>query len=253
MPKPRSIWNPSISWPSRASGSPSCRPIRRIGRDAPGSAGETSAAEASIPPEPTCVLYPRAGRSIYSSTTVPSLRRVAFEELLAQGEKLGNRLVGAFSDSRDWPQLVHIATDGETYGHHHRFGDMALAYALQYIEEKGLATLTNYGEYLEKHPPDHAVEILESELLELRARRRTVEKRLRLSYRRPSALESGLAGAAAGSPRLAARRDCPQLRGAMPAGPAGSLGRPQRLHPRCSRSIPRKRGRLLRQDMPFVS
>ena len=60
------------------------------------------------------------------------------------------------------PQLVHIATDGESYGHHHRHGDMALAYALDYIEANGLARLTNYGEYLEKHPPTHEVEIFEN-------------------------------------------------------------------------------------------
>ncbi|HEY2325160.1 MAG TPA: DUF3536 domain-containing protein, partial [Thermoanaerobaculia bacterium] len=52
--------------------------------------------------------------------------------------------------------------DGETYGHHHRYGDMALAYALHYIEERDLAELTNYGEYLEKHPPVHEVEIREN-------------------------------------------------------------------------------------------
>jgi hypothetical protein len=86
---------------------------------------------------------------------------VAFEGLLSSGESFANRLTGAFSDERDWPQLVHIATDGESYGHHHRFGDMALAYALNYIEANGLPRLTIYGEFLEKHPPTHQVEISE--------------------------------------------------------------------------------------------
>jgi hypothetical protein len=56
---------------------------------------------------------------------------------------------------------MHIATDGETYGHHHPHGDMALAYALHYIESNHIARLTNYGEYLEKHPPTTEVQILE--------------------------------------------------------------------------------------------
>ena len=91
----------------------------------------------------------------------PISRAVAFEGLLRKGEYLADRLAGAFSDSREWPQLVHIATDGETYGHHHRHGEKALAYALRHIEAGGLARLTNYGEYLERHPPTHQVEILE--------------------------------------------------------------------------------------------
>jgi alpha-amylase/alpha-mannosidase (GH57 family) len=89
-------------------------------------------------------------------------RAVAFEKLLSSGEAFVQRLLGGFSDGRTWPQLVHIATDGESYGHHHRFGDMALAYALEAMEAKGLARLTNYGEYLEKHPPTHEVEIFEN-------------------------------------------------------------------------------------------
>lgn len=92
----------------------------------------------------------------------PISRGVAFERLLARGEHLADRLVGAFNSARTWPQIVHIATDGETYGHHHRHGDMALAYALDYIERKPLARLTNYGEYLEKFPPTHEVEIHEN-------------------------------------------------------------------------------------------
>lgn len=87
---------------------------------------------------------------------------IAFENLLYSGEALAERLVGAFSDSRSWPQIVHIATDGESYGHHHSSGDMALAYALHHIEANNLARLTNYGEYLERHPPTQEVEIYEN-------------------------------------------------------------------------------------------
>jgi len=86
---------------------------------------------------------------------------IAFGDLLKSGENLAARLVSLFSDKEE-PQLVHVATDGESYGHHHRFGDMALAYALYHIESKNLARITNYGEYLESHPPDHEVEIFEN-------------------------------------------------------------------------------------------
>ena len=91
----------------------------------------------------------------------PISRAVAFEHLLARGENLAHRLVSAFADSRKHAQLVDIATDGETYGHHHRYGDMALAYALQYIDDQDLARITNYAEFLEAHPPTHEVQIAE--------------------------------------------------------------------------------------------
>lgn len=92
----------------------------------------------------------------------PISRAVAFENLLSRGEDLAARLLGAFSEDRPWPQLVHIATDGETYGHHHHHGDMALAYALNYLEAQEGVRLANYGEYLERHPPTWEVEIIEN-------------------------------------------------------------------------------------------
>jgi len=91
----------------------------------------------------------------------PISRAVAFEQLLARGENFAHRLLGAFDDMRDHAQLVNIATDGETYGHHHRFGEMALAWALQVMESRPDVRLTNYGEFLEQHPPAHEVEIRE--------------------------------------------------------------------------------------------
>ncbi len=93
----------------------------------------------------------------------PVSRAVAFEKLLDKGERFADRLIGAFScDDPSEPELVHIATDGETYGHHHRFGDMALAFALHQIEKNRRAELTNYGRYLELHPPEWEVEIHEN-------------------------------------------------------------------------------------------
>lgn len=91
----------------------------------------------------------------------PISQAIAFEGLLDRGENLAHRLLSAFSDDRSWAQLVHIATDGETYGHHHKNGEMALAYALHYIESNNLARLTNYAEYLERNPPRAEAEIWE--------------------------------------------------------------------------------------------
>ena len=91
----------------------------------------------------------------------PIAQDIAFGDLLNSGESFASRLTSAF-DNRKEPQLVHVATDGESYGHHHRFGDMALAYALHSIESDEGVQLTNYGEYLEHYPPNGEVEIVEN-------------------------------------------------------------------------------------------
>ncbi len=92
----------------------------------------------------------------------PISHAVAFENILMRGEDFAQRIIGGFSDERKWPQLTNIATDGETYGHHRAHGDMALSYALRYIETQKLAQLTVYADFLEKHPPTHEVEIEEN-------------------------------------------------------------------------------------------
>ncbi len=92
----------------------------------------------------------------------PISQGVAFEGLLSDGKRFADRLLSGFSDTREGDQLVHIATDGESYGHHHHFGEMALSFALDEIEGSGVAKLTNYGEFLEKHPAEEQVEIVEN-------------------------------------------------------------------------------------------
>jgi len=91
----------------------------------------------------------------------PISQGIAFEGILDNGERFAARLKGAFSDGRAHPQLVHVATDGETYGHHHRHGEMALAYALRVLDDDPEVRPTIYGEFLDLHPPTHQAEIHE--------------------------------------------------------------------------------------------
>ena len=88
-------------------------------------------------------------------------QEVAFNGLLNSGKALSRRMVGVFDDNNE-PQLSHVATDGESYGHHHRYGEMALADSLNSIEDEGKAKLTNYGQFLELHPPTWEVQIHEN-------------------------------------------------------------------------------------------
>jgi alpha-amylase/alpha-mannosidase (GH57 family) len=91
----------------------------------------------------------------------PTSRAIAFEGLLNSGESFAARLKGAFRDDAN-PQLAHVATDGESYGHHHKHGEMALAYALRLLEEDKTVKLTNYGSYLDQFPPEYECQIVEN-------------------------------------------------------------------------------------------
>jgi alpha-amylase/alpha-mannosidase (GH57 family) len=91
----------------------------------------------------------------------PISQNIAFGGVLDNGEYFAQRLLEAFGGDGD-DMLVHIATDGETYGHHHRYGDMALAYCLHHIQSNSLAEITAYSKYLSDHPPRHDVEIVEN-------------------------------------------------------------------------------------------
>jgi len=91
----------------------------------------------------------------------PASRAIAFEGLLNSGDNFVARLKSGFKDGPQ-PQLVHVATDGETYGHHHKHGDMALAYALRLLEKDKSVKLINYGSFLEQFPPEFECEIVDN-------------------------------------------------------------------------------------------
>ncbi len=76
-------------------------------------------------------------------------RDIAFHGILKSGDNFAHKLLGAFSH-RENNQLVSVATDGESYGHHHQFGEMALAYAVKKIEDSNQALMTNFGEFLDR-------------------------------------------------------------------------------------------------------
>jgi hypothetical protein len=94
-------------------------------------------------------------------------RAVAFENLLRDGESFKNRIMEAFGAPREGPPLlVNLATDGESYGHHFHFGEMALAWIIDNLEKAargdGAPVLTNYAEYLSLYPPRKEARIVEN-------------------------------------------------------------------------------------------
>lgn len=88
-------------------------------------------------------------------------QKIAFGGLLDDGGNFARELMTA-NPAPGRPVLCHIATDGESYGHHHKHGDMALAYCLECLEHSSGAQLTVYGEYLEFYPPESEVKIVEN-------------------------------------------------------------------------------------------
>jgi alpha-amylase/alpha-mannosidase (GH57 family) len=88
---------------------------------------------------------------------------VAFERILADGHRMIERMIGRADVEDGAPTLCHIATDGETYGHHHRYGDMALAWALTQVEAGWNGTrLTNYAEFRARNPATWEVLLAEN-------------------------------------------------------------------------------------------
>jgi len=86
-------------------------------------------------------------------------KEVAFGDLLKDGKAFCERFMQAYQSSKRSPPLIHVATDGETYGHHKKFGEMALAYALKEgIPSRGFEII-NYGAFLKRFPPIYEVEI----------------------------------------------------------------------------------------------
>jgi alpha-amylase/alpha-mannosidase (GH57 family) len=85
---------------------------------------------------------------------------IAFGDLLANGDVFVRALMGGFSNSEQ-PQLVNVASDGETYGHHHKSGYVALTRCLSQIDRGNAASTINYGFFLSLAPPTHEVKIIE--------------------------------------------------------------------------------------------
>jgi alpha-amylase/alpha-mannosidase (GH57 family) len=160
-----------------------CARFRSLTPLQPAAKATASAKDPKEPAEPAWIETPNAsvdttrpylvrlkeGRSIavffYDG---PRSRAIAFEGLLNSGEGFAQRLISGFKPESTDAQIVHVATDGESYGHHHRYGEMALAWVLHSLQnhvqnsDPGRPHLTNYGEFLEKYPPRFEAQIVEN-------------------------------------------------------------------------------------------
>jgi alpha-amylase/alpha-mannosidase (GH57 family) len=110
-------------------------------------------------------VFPSARRDFFIDVFFyngPVSRAVAYEGLLGSGEQFLERIEGASGHGRPGPRIITIATDGESYGHHFKFGDMALAWLLNNLDgSQGLSAL-NFGAFLERFPPVREVKVREA-------------------------------------------------------------------------------------------
>jgi alpha-amylase/alpha-mannosidase (GH57 family) len=124
--------------------------------------GWVDTADSSVDTTRPYLLKFKSGRSLavffYNG---PTSRAIAFEGLLNSGETFAGRLKASFKDSPQ-VQLVHVATDGESYGHHHKHGEMALAYATKLLDADKNVKLTNYGSFLAQFAPEYECEIVDN-------------------------------------------------------------------------------------------
>jgi alpha-amylase/alpha-mannosidase (GH57 family) len=134
--------------------------------EAPAEIPWTETPNASVNTTHPCLVRLDEGRSMavffYNG---PNSRAIAFEGLLNSGEEFGSRLLTGFpadlTGSTEPALLSHVATDGESYGHHHRHGEMALSYAMHWLEDDQHINLTNYSHFLARFPPHWEAEIVE--------------------------------------------------------------------------------------------
>lgn len=89
----------------------------------------------------------------------PISHDVAFGPLIRDANAWIDRLQAPDATGRR-PALRSVATDGETYGHHHHFGEMALAATIEALRHAPDARIENYAAFLARTPATTEVELV---------------------------------------------------------------------------------------------
>jgi len=89
----------------------------------------------------------------------PISQDIAFGGLLHDAQGWADRMLAPDPSGTRRP-VVAVATDGETYGHHHRFGEVALAWLLHALETRGDVRVENFAALLARHPAQHEVRLV---------------------------------------------------------------------------------------------
>lgn len=89
----------------------------------------------------------------------PVSKSVAFDDVLASSQNMLNKIFNAEDKENDGSQLISVATDGETFGHHKKHAERTLAFFMKSLAPQNNLKIVNFGEYLELHQPNYEVKI----------------------------------------------------------------------------------------------
>ena len=90
----------------------------------------------------------------------PASQNVAFSDLLTSAERWETSLTEQQLAEDGGPTIMSLATDGETFGHHHRFGDLALASLIDRVGRRNDAAFTNFAAILRNHSPEWDLHVI---------------------------------------------------------------------------------------------
>jgi alpha-amylase/alpha-mannosidase (GH57 family) len=138
------------------------RRVRPLAPEPGSGGGWRDVSGAKIDPRAPYRLFSRRDRARFIDAFFydgPISHAISFERVLDSSRQLVDKLWGGADQSRSEAQLVHSAVDGETFGHHMRHAERALSYAFVVEARRRGFQLTNYGEYLDRHPPREEVEL----------------------------------------------------------------------------------------------
>src|SRR5436190_1805883 len=133
-----------------------CRRVR-----APGGEWQDASGARFDPTRPYLVKLPSGAAFPIFFYDGPIARAVAFGEALGSADDLVRRVEAGFSDGRKHDELLTIAVDGETFGHHRKGGDEVLAGAIRRLSQREDIHLVNLAQALELFPPTHEAEIFD--------------------------------------------------------------------------------------------
>ncbi len=89
----------------------------------------------------------------------PVSKSVAFDDVLKSSENILTKILNAKDKEYTGNQIISVAADGETFGHHKAHAERTLAFFMKSLAPQNNLKIVNFGEYLELNPPEYEVKI----------------------------------------------------------------------------------------------